>query len=466
MRPKAPSECVNHWVLLLSNQNVMFACVLVFFLMYNRWTHPVFCCVCWERGHYLHGDRCGGQHQGPGLQRYEMFPLVDTVLFHICVSVCCFNYSCLSVVSSCPVCSPVFPPLVFLPIGNTVLHILVLQPNKMIACQAIDLIMAHDAELDQPVSLDMVPNYRGLTPFKLAAKEGNVVVSGNLGNSATERWSRLSSHLIPSVSLRHFSTWWIRDVWSSGVWALWPPTCTTWPRSTRGPTACQWWSSLLAANSERQVTIQPDTQHLVEITGSVGWNEFSLMMSDFCSSRRGGSWRWRPWGSWSVSSGTCMENITSGKVKSCSPPTWTVSFSCCCCCLQRFLLLSCVRLLMFLYLLYIVIFTLCCVTRPLKDAPENYTKSDMDKTIRIQKPLNVRRSKWDVTTLKFNMLHYIQRTMNNITTLHTVNTVCTYTVILQGSALYLRLMVLLFHTCTYYLYQRFKFYILIYFIQI
>lgn len=62
--------------------------------------------------------------------------------------------------------------------GNTVLHVLVLQPNKTTACQAIDLIMARDAELDQSVSLDMVPNFRGLTPFKLAAKEGNIVVSG------------------------------------------------------------------------------------------------------------------------------------------------------------------------------------------------------------------------------------------------------------------------------------------------
>lgn len=62
-------------------------------------------------------------------------------------------------------------------LGNTVLHILVLQPNKTIACQAMELIMARDVELDQSVPLDMVPNYRGLTPFKLAAKEGNVVVS-------------------------------------------------------------------------------------------------------------------------------------------------------------------------------------------------------------------------------------------------------------------------------------------------
>lgn len=67
--------------------------------------------------------------------------------------------------------------------GNTVLHILVLQPNKNIACQVIDLIMARDAELDQQVPLDMVPNSRGLTPFKLAAKEGNTVVSSTMEDS-------------------------------------------------------------------------------------------------------------------------------------------------------------------------------------------------------------------------------------------------------------------------------------------
>lgn len=83
--------------------------------------------------------------------------------------------------SSFPLSFPLF--LVFC-LGNTVLHILVLQPNKTFACQAIDLIMARDAELDQSLPLDMVPNYRGLTPFKLAAKEGNIVVS--------EAWGGLS----------------------------------------------------------------------------------------------------------------------------------------------------------------------------------------------------------------------------------------------------------------------------------
>lgn len=61
--------------------------------------------------------------------------------------------------------------------GNTILHILALQPNKMTACHAMDIIMSHDAEMDQPVDLDAVPNFRGLTPLKLAAKEGNTVVS-------------------------------------------------------------------------------------------------------------------------------------------------------------------------------------------------------------------------------------------------------------------------------------------------
>ena len=53
-----------------------------------------------------------------------------------------------------------------------------MQPNKTIACQAMDLILSRDVELDHSLPLDMVPNYKELTPFKLAAKEGNVVVRG------------------------------------------------------------------------------------------------------------------------------------------------------------------------------------------------------------------------------------------------------------------------------------------------
>uniref|UniRef100_A0A669CW02 Transient receptor potential cation channel, subfamily V, member 6 n=1 Tax=Oreochromis niloticus TaxID=8128 RepID=A0A669CW02_ORENI len=130
--------------------------------------------------------------------------------------------------------------------GNTVLHILVLQPNKNIACQVIDLIMARDAELDQQVPLDMVPNSRGLTPFKLAAKEGNIVAR-----------------------------------------------------------------KILEVTPVRQLV-------------SLKWNLY-------------------------------------GK--------------------HYF------RFLLFLYLLYIGTFTLCCMFRPLKKAPENYTTSDADKTVWVQKTL-------------------------------------------------------------------------------
>lgn len=61
-------------------------------------------------------------------------------------------------------------------LGNTVLHVLVLQPNRMTACHAMDLIMAQDAKMQRSVPLDMVPNMQGLSPLKLAAKEGNIVV--------------------------------------------------------------------------------------------------------------------------------------------------------------------------------------------------------------------------------------------------------------------------------------------------
>lgn len=73
--------------------------------------------------------------------------------------------------------------------------------------------------------------------------------------------------------------------------------------------------------------------------------------------------------------------------------------------LQCFLFLSCVRLLLLVYLLYIGTFTLCCVFRPLKDIPENYTHSDQDKTIRIQKRLNVC---WSYGTNVISQCYYIK----------------------------------------------------------
>lgn len=62
------------------------------------------------------------------------------------------------------------------PAGNTVLHILILQPNKTFACQMYNLLLSYDGRRDHLQSLDLVPNHQGLTPFKLAGVEGNTVV--------------------------------------------------------------------------------------------------------------------------------------------------------------------------------------------------------------------------------------------------------------------------------------------------
>ncbi|KAM8870787.1 transient receptor potential cation channel subfamily V member 6 [Spinachia spinachia] len=179
--------------------------------------------------------------------------------------------------------------------GNTLLHILVLQPNKTIACQAIDLIMARDLELDQSVPLDMVPNSRGLTPFKLAAKEGNVVAFQHLVNKRrVVQWSLgpLTSNLYDLTEI---------DSWADNLSVL----------------------ELIVCGHQKEA------RKILELTPV----------------RQLVSLKWNLYG-------------------------------------KHYF-----RLLLLLYLLYIGTFTLCCQHRPLKDAPENYTKSDMDKTVRVQKTL-------------------------------------------------------------------------------
>ncbi|XP_073452068.1 transient receptor potential cation channel subfamily V member 6-like [Aquarana catesbeiana] len=57
--------------------------------------------------------------------------------------------------------------------GNTVLHILTLQPNQTISCMMYDLILSYD-QRGSDIDMQMIPNFMGLTPFKLSASEGNI----------------------------------------------------------------------------------------------------------------------------------------------------------------------------------------------------------------------------------------------------------------------------------------------------
>ncbi|XP_069506476.1 transient receptor potential cation channel subfamily V member 6-like [Ambystoma mexicanum] len=60
-------------------------------------------------------------------------------------------------------------------LGNTVLHVLALQPNKIFACQIYDLIQSYDR-----VTLEKTENHDGLTAFRLAASVGNTVMFQHL----------------------------------------------------------------------------------------------------------------------------------------------------------------------------------------------------------------------------------------------------------------------------------------------
>uniref|UniRef100_A0AAQ6ITF1 Transient receptor potential cation channel, subfamily V, member 6 n=1 Tax=Anabas testudineus TaxID=64144 RepID=A0AAQ6ITF1_ANATE len=180
--------------------------------------------------------------------------------------------------------------------GNTVLHILILQPNQETACQTIELIMAHDEETDHSVPLDMVPNLRGLTPFKLAAREGNVVVFQHLVNK--------------------------RRVFQCGLGPL--------------------------------------TSHLYDLTEIDSWADNNSALEVVVSSRHREARR--------ILEVTPVRELVSLK--------WNLYGK------HYF------RFLLFVYLLYISIFTACCMFRPLKPIPANYSKPDNDKTIYIQKRLN------------------------------------------------------------------------------
>ncbi|RXN28201.1 ephrin type-B receptor 5-like protein [Labeo rohita] len=178
-------------------------------------------------------------------------------------------------------------------LGNTVLHLLVLQPNKTTACQVFDLLMSHDADLDPAIPLDMVPNYRGLTPFKLAAKEGNLVVFQHL------------------VNRRRIIQWSLGPL-SSNLYDL------------------------------TEVDSREDDLSVLEIIVSSQKREARRIL-ELTPVRQLVRLKWNLYG-------------------------------------KHYF-----RILMLVYLLYISIFTLCCINRPLQDIPENFTKADNDRTIKLQK---------------------------------------------------------------------------------
>ncbi|XP_053481782.1 transient receptor potential cation channel subfamily V member 6 [Ictalurus furcatus] len=180
-------------------------------------------------------------------------------------------------------------------LGNTIPHILVLQPTKIIACQVMDMLLTLDAELEPSLPLDMVPNYRGLTPFKLAAKKGNVVAFQHIVNRRRiVQWSlgSLNSYLYDLAEL---------DSRTDDISVL----------------------ELIVSSQKRKARKILELTPVQQII-NLKWNLYGKFYF---------------------------------------------------------------RLLLLVYLLYIGTFTLCCMHRPLKHIPENYTKAANDPTTMIQKTL-------------------------------------------------------------------------------
>ncbi|XP_014392346.1 PREDICTED: transient receptor potential cation channel subfamily V member 6 isoform X2 [Myotis brandtii] len=92
--------------------------------------------------------------------------------------------------------------------GNTVLHILVFQPNKTFACQMYNLLLSYDKRGGHLQSLDLVPNHQGLTPFKLAGVEGNTVMFNHL----LQKWK----HSQGTFGLTTYTLYDLTEIDSSG----------------------------------------------------------------------------------------------------------------------------------------------------------------------------------------------------------------------------------------------------------
>ncbi|XP_073452073.1 transient receptor potential cation channel subfamily V member 6-like [Aquarana catesbeiana] len=90
--------------------------------------------------------------------------------------------------------------------GNTVLHILTLQHNKTLSCQIYDLIMSFDTK-QKGLGLDQILNNEGLTPFKMAAAEGNVTIFQHLLKKRVRTVKTLGPKTYTLYDLTEIDSW-------------------------------------------------------------------------------------------------------------------------------------------------------------------------------------------------------------------------------------------------------------------
>ncbi|XP_067860628.1 transient receptor potential cation channel subfamily V member 6-like [Heptranchias perlo] len=179
-------------------------------------------------------------------------------------------------------------------LGNTVLHVLVLQPKSPLVPQMYDLILSYDKPEDE-IAADMIVNRDGLTPIKLAAVEGNV---------------QMFQHLLKRKE---------HDV-----------------QRPYGPVSSTYYNL-------SEIDSWGDDHSVLELVVSSKTNE-ALKILRLSPVKELVRLKWNNYGIYYF------------------------------------------RILAFLYLIYITIFTFCCAYRPLKPRPDNAT-SERDSMLYVQKTL-------------------------------------------------------------------------------